>query len=91
MCIKNIINSVRNTIYIVKAVWTVLMLWLVGLFSMFIVGVIRPDQESTFVQITFVPLLVGIVEIILFMTCCCNKDCREAFLQSMYCFNPSDI
>ena len=84
-CWKSIKYSFRNIIYIVKAVWTVCCLWILGLFSMFIVGAITPETEGNVFTTTILPIIVGLMEIILIMCCCCNTDCRLGFIQAMYC------
>jgi hypothetical protein len=87
-CYKNITYSVRNILYIVKAVWIVFCLWLLGLFSMFMVGAISPENEGNVLTNTILPIFVGLIEIMLIMCCCCNTDCRLGFIQAM-CYTRS--
>ena len=85
LCLERIKNSFRNILYAIKAIFTVCMLWLIGLFSMFMVGAITPEHEGNVIQMLIAPIIVGLLEIILVMCCCCNGECRLGFIQAMYC------
>ena len=84
-CWNKLKYSFRNVLYIIKALWTVCCLWLIGLFSMFMVGAITPESGQNILTTTILPILVGLVEIVLVMCCCCNTECRLGFIQAMCC------
>ena len=84
-CWNNLKYSFRNILYIIKALWTVCCLWLIGLFSMFMVGAITPESGQNILTTTILPILVGLIEIVLVMCCCCNTECRLGFIQAMCC------
>uniref|UniRef100_A0A6C0CR00 Uncharacterized protein n=1 Tax=viral metagenome TaxID=1070528 RepID=A0A6C0CR00_9ZZZZ len=84
-CMINMRNSLRNILYVVKALWIVSFLWIIGLFSMFMVGAITSEHDGNVIVMTIVPIIVGLIEIILVMCCCCNGECRLGFIQSIAC------
>lgn len=84
-CTFTIIKEpIKNIVFIVKSIWTVLLLWMLGLFTLFIIGAITPDEEPSIFKILIIPLLVGAIETILTLGCCCNRECKSACL-SIYC------
>jgi len=85
MCLVRMRNSFRNILYLVKALWIVTLIWILGLFSMFMVGTITSEHDGNIIVMTIVPIFVGLIEIILVMCCCCNSNCRIGFLESMSC------
>ena len=82
---KSIKNTFHNILYIVKALWTVCCLWILGIFTMFMVGGITPEHDRNVLITTIIPIFVGLIEIILIMCCCCNNECRLGFLEAMCC------
>lgn len=71
-------NPITKIVSIVKSIWTAMILWMLGLFTLFIVGGIYQEKEPSLFKVLILPLLVGSLEILLILGCCCNKECKIA-------------
>lgn len=76
--------ALRSTIYIIRAFWTVTMLWMLGCLTLFVLGVLGSDYPEDGLMITLVPILVGAAEIIFITCCCCSTECKDGMLSAWF-------